>query len=373
MRQYERYLFMHLLWPTVIIAASLTAIVWLTQILKFLDFMLSRGLSVGDFLYLTGLMLPSLLLMLVPIALGIGVIYTYNRLMVESELIVLNAVGISKWQLAKPALLVGLACALFCYGLSLFIMPAANEKFQDIRTFFRDKYASVLLEEEVFNNPIDGVTVYVRSRDDKNNLYGIMMHDSRNPKGSVTMIADTGQVEQTAAGPRFYLQHGLRQTWHEGKVSWLAFDNYAIDVAFYGTNGERKRTPDERTITELFNDREGLSDKQIAAYRAEGHHRLAWPLFAFSLPLFALATLFSSEFNRRGQLKRILVAAIGIALIIILYFTCRGLSQKHPWILLGQYFIVIGTALVSAYLLASGRMIRLPKKPLPMPLAGSAS
>ena len=84
---------MHMLWPTVIVTASLTAIVWLTQILKFLDFMLSRGLSLGDFLYLTGLMLPSLLLILIPIALGIAVIYTYNRLMVESELIVLNAVG----------------------------------------------------------------------------------------------------------------------------------------------------------------------------------------------------------------------------------------------------------------------------------------
>ena len=73
--------------------ANLTAIVWLTQILRFLDFMLSRGLSLLDFLYLTGLMLPSLLLMLLPISLAIAVIYTYNKLTVESELIVLNAVG----------------------------------------------------------------------------------------------------------------------------------------------------------------------------------------------------------------------------------------------------------------------------------------
>jgi LPS-assembly protein len=30
MRQYERYLFMHLFWPTVVITASLTAIIWRT-------------------------------------------------------------------------------------------------------------------------------------------------------------------------------------------------------------------------------------------------------------------------------------------------------------------------------------------------------
>ena len=370
MRQYERYLFMHLLWPTVIITASLTAIVWLTQILKFLDFMLSRGLSLGDFLYLTGLMLPSLLLMLVPIALGIAVIYTYNRLMVESELIVLNAVGVSKWQLAKPALMMGLACSVFCYVLALYLMPVANGKFQDIRTFFRDKYASVLLEEEVFNNPIDGVTVYVRSRDDDNNLSGILMHDSRDPRASITMIADTGRMQQTEAGPRFYLQHGLRQQWRDGKVSWLAFDNYAIDIAFYGQDVVRKRGADERNIGELFN-RDGLSEKQAASYRAEAHQRLTWPLFALSLPLFALATLFSSEFNRRGQLRRILMASLGMAAILMLYFTCRSMSLKHAWMTAGLYLLVAGVGLASSYLLASARVITWHRARVAAPVAGA--
>ena len=371
MRQYERYLFMHLLWPTVIITASLTGLVWLTQILKFLDFMLSRGLSLGDFLYLTGLMLPSLLLMLIPISLCIAVIYTYNKLMVESELIVLNAVGISKWQLARPVLLMGACCMLICYALSLYLMPASNEKFQDIRTFFRDKYASVLLEEQVFNNPIDGVTVFVRSRDEQNNLSGILMHDSRDPKSVITMIADHGRMEQTPAGPRFYLQHGMRQIWHEGRVSWLAFDNYAIDIAFYGTQVARKRGPDERSLGDLFNP-EGLTEKQAAAYRAEGHHRLTWPLLALSLPLFALATLFSSEFNRRGQLKRMLAATIGMAAIILLYFSCRSGSVKHAWMTPGLYVIVFGVAGMSSYLLMSARVISLRYRRTPLVPQGAA-
>ena len=372
MRQYERYLFMHLLWPTVIVTASLTGLVWLTQILKFLDFMLSRGLSMRDFLYLTGLMLPALLMMLIPISLCIAVIYTYNKLMVESELIVLNAVGISKWQLAKPVLLMGVACMLICYALSLYLMPASNEKFQNIRTFFRDKYASVLLEEQVFNNPIDGVTVFVRARDEQNNLSGILMHDSRDAKSVVTMIADHGRMEQTTAGPRFYLQHGMRQIWHDGRVSWLAFDNYAIDIAFYGQEVARKRGPDERSLGDLF-DPAGLTEKQAAAYRAEGHHRLTWPLLALSLPLFALATLFSSEFNRRGQVKRMLVATIGMAAIVLLYFSCRSGSIKHAWMTAGLYVIVLSVGSLSAYLLVSARIITLRWRTAPDPqLQGAA-
>jgi lipopolysaccharide export system permease protein len=363
MRQYERYLFMHLLWPTVIITASLTAIVWLTQILKFLDFMLSRGLTLGDFMTLTGLMLPSLLFILVPIAVSIAVIYTYNRLMVESELIVLNAVGVSKWQLAKPALMMGMACSLLCYVLSLYVLPLANEKFQDIRTFFRDKYASVLLEEGVFNTPMDGLTVFVRARDSADNLTGILLHDSRDPRATVTMIADTGRMEQTAAGPRFYLNKGMRQQWREGKVSWLAFDSYAIDIAFYGQDITRTRSPSELTIGQLFNPK-GLTEQQAVAYRAEGHHRLVWPLLALALPAFTLAMLFSSEFNRRGQLKRLLLATMGIVLIMVLYFAARSASSKQIWMSGGLYALVIGVLAMSVYLLISARMLgRNPKQP----------
>lgn len=365
MRQYERYLFMHLLWPTVVITASLTAIVWLTQILKFLDFMLSRGLSITDFMFLSGLMLPQLLLILMPIALGIAVIYTYNRLTTESELIVLNAVGISKWQLAKPAIMLGLFCTLTCYALGLALMPKANAKFQDIRTFFRDKYASVLLQEEVFNNPIDGVTVYVRARDEANNLSGVMMHDSRDPKQRITMIADSGRMEQTAAGPRFYLKNGMRQQWREGKVSWLAFDDYAIDIAFYGKQVTRKRSPSERTIWQLF-DREGLNDKQAAAYRAEAHQRLTWPMLSLALPLLALAVLFSSEFNRRGQLKRILAAAFGMALLLLIYFACRSISVKQSWVSGMLYLIVVGAVGMSIEGLRHPERFRLRRRSTPL-------
>lgn len=357
MRQYERYLFLHLLWPTVLITGSLTAIVWLTQILRFLDFMLSRGLSLVDFLYLTGLMLPSLLLMLIPISLAIAVIYTYNKLTVESELIVLNAVGVSKWEIARPALMLGTLCMIFCYALSLYVMPRANQHFQDIRTFFRDKYASVLLEEQVFSNPVDGLTLFIRERDSNNNLYGILLQDNREPKQVTTMLADEGALEQTPNGPRFHLKRGLRQLYSEGRVSWLKFDDYTIDIAFYGQDVQRKVSANERTIGELFQ-REGLTEKQARAYRAEAHQRLSWPALALALPLFVMATLFSSEFNRRGQGKRIISAAVGLVGLVLVYFTVRNLTVNHGGLAVLLYAMVLVPGGVGAYLLITGRVLR---------------
>jgi lipopolysaccharide export system permease protein len=357
MRRYTLYLMQHLFWPTVLITASLTGIIWLTQVLRFIDFMLNRGLTLMDFLYLTGLMLPSLLLILIPISLAIAVIYTYHKLSGDSELTVFNAVGISRLQLALPAIYVGAACALICYALALYLMPISRQHFQDIRTFFRDKYASVLLEEEVFNSPIDGLTVFVRQRDSDNNLYGLLIHDNRDFSKPVTMMAARGKLQQTPSGPRFYLVDGLRQELKDGRISWLSFDNYLLDIGFYGENIVREREADERTIGQLFT-REGIAPEKIPILRAEGHQRLTWPLLCISLPLLVLATMFSGEFNRRGQWKRMALAAMFCGVLVMLFFAIRSMMVNHPWMTPVLYLLIIITIALSVKQLHRDRPLR---------------
>lgn len=354
MRQYERYLFMHLLLPTLLVTAGLTGIIWLTQMMRFIHYILNRGLTIGDFLYLTGLMLPNLLLVLIPIALGIAVIYTYNRLTSDSELIVLNAVGISKLQLARPVMLIGGVAMLLCYALSLYIMPLSNQKFNDVRNFFRDKYASVLLEEEVFNTPVDGITVFVRDRDKKGILHGILLHDNRNVYAPVTMMAERGRLEQTANGPRFYLEKGVRQQIEDGRVGWLSFDDYALDVAFYSKSTEREREPQEQFLGTLLKG-DPKNEKNNRAMHAEVHQRLGWPLLALVIPMLALSVLSTGEFNRRGQWKRIVHAAIGIAAMVLLFFVMRSLIVKNPALTPLLYVLCFGALATSFQLLITGR------------------
>lgn len=354
MRQYERYLFMHLLLPAVLVTAALTGIIWLTQMMRFIHYILNRGLTIGDFLYLTGLMLPSLFVVLIPIALGIAIIYTYNRLTADSELVVLNAVGVSKLQLARPALLLGAAGMLLCFTLSLYVMPLSNQKFADLRNFFRDKYASVLLEEQVFNQPVDGITVFVRQRDPNGTLHGILLHDNRNVYAPITMMADRGRLEQTETGPRFYLEKGVRQQVEGGRVSWLSFDNYGVDIAFYSKKAEREREPSELMLPALLKGNPA-DIKQDRMLRAELHQRLGWPLMCLVIPVLALSLLSAGEFNRRGQWKRIVTAAAGIAISVMLFFMLRSTIVKHSFMTPMLYAYCLGVLLASLHLLATGR------------------
>ena len=103
----------------------------------------------------------------------------------------------------------------------------------------------------------------------------------------------------------------------------------------------------------------------------EAHQRLTWPLLALSLPLFALAVLFSSEFNRRGQWRRILVAALGMAGLVIVYFICRSMGLKYPPMAAALYVLTVGVGVTSWWLLASGRTVAWRRKLLLAPPVGA--
>ncbi len=349
----------HLAWPTLAVTFSLTGIVWLTQMLRFVDFMINRGLALSDFLYLTGLMLPSLLLILLPISLCIATVYTYQKLQHESELVVMASAGISPWQLARPALMMGACVMVICYALAMVLMPLSNQKFRDIRTFFRDQYASILLEEEVFNTPVKGLTVFVRQRDRAGNLSGIVLHDARVPEKTVTMTAKEGRLETTTSGPRFYLKSGMRQE-RSGvdreKFSWLSFDEYAIDVAFYATKTLREREPDEKTITQLF-DSARAQPERANQLLAEAHQRIIWPSFALLLPLIIVTMLQGAEFNRRGGFRRIVAAMLVATSMVMVFFALRGAIVNTPALTPLLYLLVIGTASCSVLLLLRARSL----------------
>lgn len=362
MPRYTLYIMQHLAWPTLVITAGLTGIIWLTQALRFIDFMLSRGISAASFLYLTGLMVPSLLMIILPVALLLSVLYVYNRLIGDSELVVFSAVGLSRMQLATPAIYVALICMCLTYVISLFIMPIANQRFRDIRTYFRDQYASVLLQEDVFNTPIDGLTVFVRSREGQGQMRGILIQDNRDPRHVITMMAEQGKLVQTKTGPRFYLKNGQRQelTNPQGRLSWLSFADYALDIGFYANAAKRTRGADERTIATLF-DYQDAPAADIPALRAEAHQRITWPLYTMALPLFALAALLSSEFNRRGQWKRIVFSGICAVGIVLIAFSLRNLAVKQPFAIIFMYLCSLGTIVGALLILRANRFIALPK------------
>lgn len=320
MKLYSKYIIGNLAAPAFFITLSLTCVVWLTQSLRFIELIVNQGLPIQDFLYLITLLLPYLLGMVLPIALLCATIYTYNRLSYESELLVLKAAGISRFGIARPALFFGILVMCFGFLLSTYILPYSYAKFRDMQYYFRDNYASLMLEEGIFNTPINGLAVYVKKKTDQGTLEGILVHDSRIPDKPVTYMAEQGSLERGQNGMVFRMERASRQQVDRktGAVNILYFDSYPLDVSFYtGETQSRRKKAEELYINELLNPDENLDEKERNYFLANGYERLLWPTYNFVLPLLVLSILLTGDFNRRGQTKRIIFCVVICALVII--------------------------------------------------------
>ena len=101
----NRYILRQLAVGMVLVTIGLTAILWLTQSLRFVELTVNKGASVGTFIKLTLLVMPNFLTIILPVALFTVTLFTYNKMISDRELVVLRAAGLSHWALARPAMI----------------------------------------------------------------------------------------------------------------------------------------------------------------------------------------------------------------------------------------------------------------------------
>jgi len=359
MHRHQRYILRQLLGPFILISIGLTAVIWLTQSLRFVDLIVNKGLSLSAFLYFSMLLLPTFLGVILPIALFSAILFTYNKLIIDSEMVSMRSAGLGPWSLAAPAISLAAFVCVLVYAINLYFIPTSFREFKSRQFIARADFSSVLLQEGVFTNLIDDVTVYVRARDSSGELRGILVHDSRVAGQPVTMMAERGALVKTEQGPRFVLLNGNRQEINKlhGQLSLLYFDSYALDLGHLAEDPtNRWREPRERYLHELFNPGDGYDDQRnLGKFWAEAHQRIVSPLFAFALTGIALATLLNGQLNRRGQWRRILIG-IGAAFA----FEAIGLGlvnavSKTPDLAPLMYINVVVTLSIAFYLLLRRR------------------
>ncbi len=331
MKLYSHYIAKQLVHATLLITVSLTSIVWLLQALRFIDFIVNQGVSIMLFLKLTTLLIPLLVLTILPPAFFCAILFTYSKLKGDSELVVMQAMGLDKWNLTIPALRVGFWLTIIAYGMALYIQPISMSAFREMQVFLRNNYVSILLQEGVFSSPVDGLTVFIRERHDDGTLKGILVHDSRKEGSAITMMADQGMLVQTPSGPRFLLEHGNRQEMKKGKLSLLNYDSYTLDISLY-TDDSRNASKDvqEMFLPELLRRDGSLSEFEYGKRIAEANQRILWPAYIPSLTLIAMAFIISGQFSRRSGWKRVTAAAVTGALMLLIFATLKGFVVKRP-------------------------------------------
>ncbi len=350
-----RYILRELVPPLLLILVTLSGVIWLTQSLRFIDKIVANGLSVLAFLEFTSLLAPRILALVLPIAVFLAVLYTYQKLRADSELIVLSAAGFSREKLARPAMALAVGATVLGYALTLYLAPLAYRTFKDRQGQLRSDIAAILLQEGTFNTLFDGLTVYVRERKPGGEMFGILVHDNRNPSRPITMMAESGVLVNGPDGPRFVMANGNRQEVdkEKGDLSLLYFDSYALDLSLYVAEPDNRwRTPGERFLTGLFWPQDRiLDDESRQRLRLEGHSRLISPLYTIVLALIALCTVLAGEFSRRGLGRRIFLGAATALVFEIVGVSLTVLARQYAYLVPILYLYVAASAVLVIHVL----------------------
>ena len=355
MKKLNTYITKQILVGFLLVSFSLMSIIWLTQSLRFIDFITNKGISVGIFVELTSLLMPRIFTLLSPISLFAAVLFVYNRMLSDRELVVMKAAGISPWQNAKPTIFFGIIMAILNVYIMNIVIPYAENRFNDLEWRIKNDVSHLMFREGEFTTLQPNLTVFITSHEPDGSVGGILINDERDPKTKSTLSAELGRIVQTPKGPRIILVHGNRQQINKQnqQFSSVSFERYSVDFGAKETKAKKAAGAREQSISELFN---AMSDKSLTPKEArrwvvEGNKRITTPLLNVVYALLACTGLLVGNFNRRGQFKIVSVSVTTMVIIQALDLSFGNLAAKNLFWLIAMYLNVFLPFLCCLFLL----------------------
>jgi lipopolysaccharide export system permease protein len=361
----SRYIFRTTFGAFTVVLVSLTAVIWVTQALRDFDLMTNQGQTILVFVGITGLIIPLLVLVIAPIALLIAVAHTLNKMSTDSEIIVMNAAGMSPWVLFRAFMTVALVVSLLVGAISAYLAPKGLRMLRDWLTEVRANVVSTIVQPGRFTSIENGVTIHIRERRNNGQLMGIFLDDRRNPAERVTVLAEVGELIDNDKGTFLVLQKGIvqRHETNQRDPAMVVFDRYAFDLSqFAGGPQAVKYSIRERYLWQLLfpDPKDPLYVEQPNQFRAELHDRLIAPLYPLAFVVIAFAYLGAPRTTRQSRTMS-MVGAVGVvALLRLVGFVSTVFGASAPWMLSLQYVALVAAFVFGYFVIRTGLIIEPP-------------
>jgi lipopolysaccharide export system permease protein len=359
-----RYIFRTTLGAFVMVIVCLTALIWVTQALREIELMTNQGQTALVFMRITALIIPHLVVLLAPVALLIAAAYVLNKLGTDSEIIVMNASGMSPWRLFRPFLAVAALVSLIVAILSAYIAPASLHTF---RTWFlevRTDLVTYVVRPGRFVTVTSGVTFHIRERQNDGELLGVLIDDKRNPKEHVSILAERGEIMKNEYGTFLLLQGGTVQKHEVGELEpqIVVFDRYAFNLSQFANPTTINYSVRERYLWQLLwpDPNDPLVKSQPGQFRAELHDRIFAPLYPLIFVLVAYAYLGAPRTTRQSRNLSLLGTVGVVALLRFFGFATTVIAVNNPAIILVHYLVLSTAVGLSIWAISRGIIIEPP-------------
>jgi lipopolysaccharide export system permease protein len=366
MASIDRYIFRTIIGAFLLVLINLTAVIWITQILRQVDLITNQGQTILVFLRITSLLVPILMLVIAPIALVIAVCYALTKLNGDSELVVMNAAGISPRRVFRPVLLVCAIVAVFVGYIGAYLAPKLQRDMSVEFAKVRTDVVSNIIRPGAFTQVEQGMIFHIRERQAENQFRGIFIDDTRNPEERSTIVAEYGQIVQKNDGSFLIMRDGnvQRRRPKERDPTMVVFDQYALDLTRLAPTPQANIGLREKYLWELaFPDSNDPIFKQSPGqFRVEMHDRIYGALYPVAFGVMAFALLGFPRTTRQSRAVSMFAVIGAVAGLRLVGFAGTAMGAKIPIALALVYVLIAVAIALGGYVVWRGVAVDLDEK-----------
>jgi lipopolysaccharide export system permease protein len=337
-----------------------------------LDLMTNQGQTILVFIGITGLIIPQLVLIIAPIALMIAIAHTLSRLATDSEIIVMNAAGMSPWRLFRAFLAAAIVTAIGVTVLAAYVSPKC---IRDLRRWAADVRADLvtnIVQPGRFTTIERGLTFNIRERQANGLLLGIFVDDQRDPNERATFLAERGEILKNDRGTFLVLKDGSvqRHPLDQRDPTIVAFSSYAFDLSRFSSGGtqgaggsqETNYSVSERYLWELAapDTKDAVYTKDPGQFPAELNDRIAAPLYPLAFMIITYAYLGAPRTTRQSRSMSLVSAIALVTLVRFAGFASTVFGVKFPPALALQYVALFAVFALGLNAISRGAIIEPP-------------
>jgi len=314
----DRYIFTELLSPFLVSLGALCFVMLTRELLRLVELLVSKGVGLFAVLKVFANLLPSFLVLTLPIAGIIASITAFGRLSFDKELVAMRAAGLSLLRLARPVFLFAFLVFALTLWLAQWGQPWSSMNLKKVAlNLLRDQLV-LALERGTFNEPIPKMMIYVSDLGEDEEATGIFVSDARNPEDPRIIVAQQYRVFIDASTNQvaLRLQEGVIHSKPDeiDEYQQIAFSSYDLKLSLnqsgYTSTEER---PSYETIMTQLSQSQGR-DPSALRRLMEYYKDLAFP--TASLVFCILGVPVGIVSKRSGRIGGF---AVGVLVVIVYY------------------------------------------------------
>jgi lipopolysaccharide export system permease protein len=368
----DRYIWKELIAPFFLGMIIGTFLLLIDRIFDLMDLIINKGVPVQLVTLLFVYLLPSILVLTIPIGVLFSILVAFGRLSSDMEIVAMKACGVSPLRLLWPVMVFGLGATMATGYLMIDALPRANYAFKSLVFDIVRTTASAGLKEHVFNDTFGNFVIYVDEiATDQVGLRNVFVSDERKPEEQRFITARDGKLLSDEVNRRVTLRL-LDGAIHETnpnalqKYREVRFRLYDITLSLENSLTKQGNTPKgdrEMSLTELREAAENAANLKgnPNPYRVEIHKKFAIP--AACLVFSVIGVPLGIRAHRGGRMG----SFVALLPIVLFYYFALTVGENigdygriPPWLAMWAPNIVVGA--IALYLLRA----TLRERPIPL-------